>query len=57
MTTAYSRDLRERILKDDDAGVPVEDLVQHYDMSRSWSMVSSSNAERPATLLPGTGLY
>jgi len=37
MAKAYSLDLRERILKDYDTGVPIEDLVEHYDISRSWT--------------------
>ena len=36
MPTPYSLDLRKQILKDYDGGVPVEDLTQHYDVSRSW---------------------
>jgi len=36
MATPYSLDLRARILKDYDSGVPVEDLVVHYEVSRSW---------------------
>ena len=37
MAKPYSLDLRERILKDYDAGVPVDDLVDYYDISRSWT--------------------
>jgi len=36
MAQPYSLDLRKRILKDYDDGMPVEDLVQHYEVSRSW---------------------
>jgi transposase len=36
MAKPYSLDLRERILKDYDSGVPIEDLVLHYEVSRSW---------------------
>ena len=36
MPIPYSLDLRKRILKDYDTGVPVEDLVTHYEVSRSW---------------------
>ena len=36
MAKAYSLDLRERILKDYESGVPIEDLVLHYEVSRSW---------------------
>ena len=36
MAPPYSLDLRKRILKDYDDGTPVEDLVQHYEVSRSW---------------------
>jgi transposase len=37
MPKAYSLDLRERILNDYDSGVPVEDIVAHYVVSRSWT--------------------
>jgi len=36
MAKPYSLDLRKQILKDYDSGVPVEDLVLHYEVSRSW---------------------
>ena len=36
MPNPYSLDLRERILKDYDGGVPVEDIVDQYEVSRSW---------------------
>jgi len=36
MPNPYSLDLRERILKDYDGGVPVEDIVAHYEVSLSW---------------------
>ena len=36
MPNPYSLDLRARIVKDYDVGVPVEDLVAHYAVSRSW---------------------
>jgi transposase len=36
MPNPYSVDLRKQILKDYDGGVPVDDLTQHYDVSRSW---------------------
>jgi transposase len=36
MAKPYSVDLRERIMKDYDGGYPVEDLVVHYEVSRSW---------------------
>jgi len=36
MAQPYSLDLRARIMKDYDSGVPVEDLVVHYEVSRSW---------------------
>ena len=35
MAKPCSLDLRVRILKDYDSGVPVEDLVVHYEVSRS----------------------
>jgi transposase len=36
MAKPYSLDLRKRILKDYDDGTPADDLVQHYEVSRSW---------------------
>jgi putative transposase len=36
MPKPYSLDLRSQILKDYDGGVPIEDLTQHYAVSRSW---------------------
>ena len=36
MATPYSLDLRLRILNDYDGGVPVDDIVTHYAVSRSW---------------------
>ena len=35
MPRPYSLDLRERILKNYDAGTPIEDLVSQFDVSRS----------------------
>jgi len=37
MAQAYSLDLRERILKDYDEGVPVDDVAVQYSVSRSWT--------------------
>ena len=36
MATPYSLDLRTRILKDYNDGTPLEDLVEPYEVSRSW---------------------
>jgi len=36
MARSYSVDLRSRILKTYDIGVPVDDLTAQYDVSRSW---------------------
>jgi transposase len=36
MAKTYSLDLRERVVKDYDGGVPIEDLVLHDEVSRSW---------------------
>jgi len=36
MAKTYSLDLRERVVNDYDGGVPIEDLVLHYAVSRSW---------------------
>ena len=36
MARTYSPDLRKRILKDYDAGVPVDDVAAQYEVSRSW---------------------
>ena len=58
MPKPYSLDLRARILKDYDSGVPVEDLVAHYEVSRSWtyakrryarSRIFGTNSENSAT--------
>ena len=36
MAKAYSLDLRERVLKDCDAGIRSEDVAQKYSVSASW---------------------
>ena len=36
MARSYSVDLRSRILKTYDSGVPIDDLTVHYEVSRSW---------------------
>jgi len=36
MPKPYSLDLRARIMKDYDVGYPIDDLVVHYAVSRSW---------------------
>ena len=36
MAKAYSMDLRERVLKDSDAGMRSEDVAQKYSVSASW---------------------
>jgi len=36
MARSYSVDLRSRILKTYDSGVPIDDLKIHYEVSRSW---------------------
>ena len=36
MARPYSLDLRIRILKDYDDGTPIDALVEHYEVSRSW---------------------
>jgi putative transposase len=36
MAAAYSMDLRERVIKDTDAGVTSKDLSQRYHVSRAW---------------------
>ena len=36
MAKAYSMDLRERVLKDCDAGLQSEDVAQKYSVSASW---------------------
>ena len=33
---AYSRDLRERILRDSDAGMPTVAVAEKYDVNRAW---------------------
>jgi transposase len=52
MAQPYSRDLRERILKDYDAGVPVEDLVEHYDISRSWTYALIKQRRETGSISP-----
>ena len=37
MSTPYSLDFRVRILKDYDSGVPFEDIVAYYAVSRFWN--------------------
>jgi transposase len=36
MATAYSMDLRTRVLKDADAGLSSNDLAERYHVSRAW---------------------
>jgi transposase len=36
MARSYSLDLRERVLRFYDEGNPVEDVVQHFSVSKSW---------------------
>ena len=36
MATAYSMDLRTRVLRDSDAGVTSKDLAERYHVSRAW---------------------
>ena len=36
MARSYSLDLRERVLQFYDEGNPVEDVVQHFSISKSW---------------------
>jgi len=36
MARPYSPDLRERVLQFYDEGYPVEDVVQHFSVSKSW---------------------
>ena len=52
MAQPNSLDLRARILKDYDSGVPVEDLVVHYEVSRSWlySLIGGSGGSLSSTL-------
>ena len=50
--TYYSQDLRERILTDSDAGVPVEDLVEHYDISRSWTYALLKQRRETGSISP-----
>ena len=52
MAKAYSLDLRERILNDYDAGVPVEDLVEHYDISRSWAYALLKQRRETGSISP-----
>ena len=52
MAQPYSLDLRARIMNDYDSGVPVEDLVVHYEVSRSWlySLIGGSGGSLSSTL-------
>ena len=36
MAAAYSMDLRERVMKDADAGLSSKDLAERYHVSRAW---------------------
>jgi transposase len=36
MAAAYSMDLRERVMKDADAGLPSKELAERYHVSRAW---------------------
>jgi transposase len=36
MAAAYSMDLRERVMKDADAGFPSKELAERYHVSRAW---------------------
>jgi transposase len=54
MAKSYSLDLRERIMKDYDAGVPVEDLTVHYEVSRSWLYSLIKQRKETGTIAPRT---
>ena len=36
MAAAYSMDLRERVMKDSDAGLSSKELAERYHVSRAW---------------------
>jgi transposase len=55
MARPYSLDLRTRILNDYDDGTPVEDLVEHYDVSRSWLYSLLQQRRETGTIAPRTG--
>jgi transposase len=48
----YSLDLRKQILRDYDGGVPIEDLTQHYDVSRSWLYLLIKQRRETDTIAP-----
>ena len=52
MAKPYSLDLRAWILKDHDGGVPVEDLVEHYDVSRSWVYLLLQQRRETGSIAP-----
>ena len=45
---AYSMDLRERVLRDSDAGLTAAAVAVQYHVSASWSGGSNSGGGRPA---------
>jgi transposase len=47
MAAAYSMDLRERVLKDSDAGLSSKELAARYHVSRAW--VDALNQRRRET--------
>ena len=47
MAAAYSMDLRMRVLKDADAGLPSKELAERYHVSRAW--VDALKQRRRAT--------
>ena len=52
MAKPYWLDLRERVLNDYDAGVPVEYLVDHYDISRSWTYSLIKQRKESGSIAP-----
>ena len=52
MAQAYSMDLRERVLKDSDAGMRSEAVAAKYSVSASWVYDLRKNGVRPVPLPP-----
>jgi len=52
MARPYSLDLRERVLQFYDAGYPIEDVVQHFSVSKSWFYNLLKQRRETGTITP-----
>lgn len=52
MARPYSLDLRERVLQFYEEGNPVEDVVQHFSVSRSWLYALLKQRRETGTIAP-----